>query len=83
MKQFLLSFLIALSVLVSAQDKVIIKSKAATMTEQSATKTSKLTSYTYKGLKVWQSINNKYYVIRKSKNGKIYKEYVELIKVEQ
>jgi hypothetical protein len=57
------------TVLSQAQTTNGVKPKAKAQTEQTMTQTSTKTAMLYKGQPVYKSVNNKLFVVKKSRNG--------------
>lgn len=81
-KLFVLMVIMALSLSIGAQTVEVTPTNGKFKTEQQATKTSTLTTYVDKeGRRVWKSVNGKFFVVRLSKNGTYYKQYVTITKL--
>lgn len=80
MKKLLTILILCASTTIYAQ-QIEFKPVKKVQTEQTLVLNSTATTYKYKDLIVYKSKNDKYFVVKKSKNNIFYKEYLTLEKI--
>lgn len=81
MKKLILMLFMAIAMTAYTQTSAGVKPKTTIKTVESLTKNCTLTTLLYNGMKVWQTKNNKYFVIKFSqKTHNPYRYYVEYTK---